>query len=62
MKNELAWVPNLFQLSTGEIQLLNLFLSIVRDYDLSEGQFNNLDDIKGIAEYVNENETRIGLN
>ncbi|UBU61502.1 AAA family ATPase [Acidithiobacillus ferrooxidans] len=49
MKNELVWVPNLFQLSTGEVQLLNLFLSIVRDYDLSEGQFNNLDDIKGVV-------------
>lgn len=49
MKNELPWVPNLFQLSTGEIQLLNLFLSIVRDYDLSEGQLNSLSDIKGIA-------------
>lgn len=49
MKDELPWVPNLFQLSTGEIQLLNLFLSIVRDYDLSEGQFDNLTDIKGIV-------------
>lgn len=49
MKDEHLWVPNLFQLSTGEIQLLNLFLSIVRDYDLSEGHFNSLDDIKGIV-------------
>jgi hypothetical protein len=49
MKDECVWVPNLFQLSTGEIQLLNLFLSIVRDYDLSEGQFNDLGDIKGIV-------------
>lgn len=49
MKDELPWVPNLFQLSTGEVQLLNLFLSIVRDYDLSEGTFNSLDDIKGIV-------------
>lgn len=49
MKNDSVWVPNLFQLSTGEIQLLNLFLSIVRDYDLSEGQLNELSDIKGIV-------------
>jgi len=49
MKDEEVWVPNLFQLSTGEVQLINLFLSIVRDYDLSEGVFNNLSDIKGIV-------------
>lgn len=49
IKDEFTWVPNLFQLSTGEVQLLNLFLSIVRDYDLSDGQFNNLDDIKGVV-------------
>ncbi len=49
MKDERTWVPNLFQLSTGEIQLLNLFFSIVRDYDLSEGPFNDLSDIKGIV-------------
>ncbi|MDP3266211.1 MAG: AAA family ATPase [Sulfuricurvum sp.] len=49
MKDEKNLVPNLFQLSTGEIQLLNLFLSIVRDYDLSDGEFNNLNDIKGIV-------------
>lgn len=49
MKDEKVWVPNLFQLSTGEVQLLNLFLSIIRDYDLSEGPLNGLDDIKGIV-------------
>jgi len=49
IKDEQSSVPNLFQLSTGEIQLLNLFLSIVRDYDLSEGDYNNLNDIKGIV-------------
>lgn len=49
MKDERSWVPNLFQLSTGEVQLLNLFLSIVRDYDLSHGTLNSLDDIKGIV-------------
>lgn len=49
MKDEKRWVPNLFQLSTGEVLLLNLFLSIVRDYDLSDGNFTNLNDIKGIV-------------
>ncbi len=49
MKDEKPWVPNLFQLSTGEVQLLNLFLSIVRDYDLSDGELNSLNDIKGIV-------------
>jgi len=49
MKDEKVWVPNLFQLSTGEVQLINLFLSIVRDYDLSEGELNDLSDIKGIV-------------
>lgn len=49
MKDEKIWVPNLFQLSTGEVQLINLFLSIVRDYDLSDGEFKNLSDIRGIV-------------
>lgn len=49
MKDEKVWVPNLFQLSTGEVQLINLFLSIIRDYDLSEGELTNLSDIKGIV-------------
>ena len=49
MKDNEIWVPNLFQLSTGEIQLLNLFFSIVRDYDLSQGEFNKLSDVKGIV-------------
>ncbi len=30
-------VPNVFQLSSGETSVLNLFLSILRDYDLSGG-------------------------
>lgn len=49
MKDEKSWIPNIFQLSTGETQLLNLFLSIVRDFDLSEGNLNALSDIKGIV-------------
>lgn len=49
VKDETPWIPNLFQLSTGEAQLLNLFLSILRDYDLSGGEFTNLDDVKGVV-------------
>lgn len=49
IKDEENWVPNLFQLSTGEVQLINLFLSIVKDYDLSEGVLNSLDDITGVV-------------
>lgn len=49
MRNEQVWIPNLFQLSTGETQLINLFISIIRDYDLSEGVLNTLSDIKGIV-------------
>ena len=49
VKDNNIWVPNLFQLSTGEIQLLNLFLSVLRDYDLSDGEFNDLHDVKGIV-------------
>lgn len=49
MKNGKSWVPNLFQLSTGESLLLNLFLSILRDFDLSNASFQNLAEIKGIV-------------
>lgn len=49
MKDEQSWVPNLFQLSTGETELLNLFLSILRDFDLSEGVIQTLSDVKGIV-------------
>jgi len=49
MKDEQPWISNLFQLSTGEVQLINLFLSIIRDYDLSQGLLNDLNDIKGIV-------------
>lgn len=44
-----AQVPNVFQLSTGEVQLLNLFLTILRDYDLSDGTLTTLADVKGIV-------------
>lgn len=49
LKDEAPWIPNLFQLSTGEVLLLNLFLSTLRDYDLSGGSLENLNDIRGIV-------------
>ncbi len=45
-------VPNLFQLSSGEMALLALFLSILRDYDLREARnvsFAATKDVKGIV-------------
>ena len=42
-------VPNIFQLSSGETSLLNLFLSILRDFDLCGTPFSITADIRGIA-------------
>ena len=42
-------VPNIFQLSSGETSLLNLFLSILRDFDLCGTPFSSTTDIRGIA-------------
>ena len=42
-------VQNIFQLSTGEVSLLNMFLSILRDYDLSDAPFSRADDVQGIV-------------
>ena len=49
MKDEAPWIPNIFQLSTGEVLVLNLFLSILRDYDLSGGSFESLGDVRGVV-------------
>ncbi|SFZ77999.1 AAA family ATPase [Chitinimonas taiwanensis] len=49
IKDEAPWIPNIFQLSTGEVLLLNLFLSTIRDYDLSGGSVDDLSDIRGIV-------------
>ena len=40
-------VPNVFQLSSGETSLLSLFLSILRDFDLSHSPLTNASDIRG---------------
>jgi len=47
--NEKIRIPNIFQLSSGQVSLLNLFLSILRDYDLTGSQFNNTKEIRGIV-------------
>lgn len=48
MRNERPWIPNVFQLSTGETLVLNLFLSLLRDFDLTDGGFHSLDQVRGI--------------
>ena len=42
-------VPNVFQLSSGQTSLLNLFLTILRDFDLSGSGVVSLEDVKGIV-------------
>ena len=42
-------VPNVFHLSSGETSLMNLFLSILRDFDLCGASFTNAEEIRGIA-------------
>ena len=45
-------VPNLFQLSSGEMALLALFLSVLRDFDLRDARnvpFATAEDIKGLV-------------
>ena len=49
MVGEQTAVPNIFQLSTGETALLNLFLSILRDYELSGASFSSTQDVRGIV-------------
>jgi hypothetical protein len=49
MSGDKVAVPNIFQLSTGETSLLNLFLSILRDYELSGTQFSSTIDVRGIV-------------
>ena len=49
IKNQESRINNLFGLSTGETVLLDLFLTIIRDFDLSDSQLSDLSDIKGIV-------------
>ncbi len=47
ISGETTVVPHIFQLSTGETALLNLFLSILRDFDSSDGTLTSLENITG---------------
>ena len=49
IQDQKTLVPNIFQLSSGETSLLNLFLSILRDFDLSYTSFGKIEDIRGIV-------------
>jgi predicted ATP-binding protein involved in virulence len=50
MFDEKLLIPNIFQLSTGETALLNLFLTILRDFDLgSSSQFVSPSEVRGIV-------------
>ena len=49
MQGDQELVPNIFQLSSGETSLLNLFLSIIRDFDLTESGFTKIEEIRGIV-------------
>jgi len=42
-------IQNLFQLSTGQAITLNLFLSILRDFDMTNNEYNSLNDVSGIV-------------
>ena len=42
-------VPNVFQLSSGETSLLNLFLSVLRDFDLCGATFSSADEVRGVV-------------
>ncbi|MDW9527394.1 AAA family ATPase [Sinorhizobium meliloti] len=41
--------PNIFALSTGQTGLLNIFLTLIRDYDLTGNKISALSDIKGVV-------------
>ena len=47
MQDNKTLVPNIFQLSSGETSLLNLFFSILRDFDLSGTPFIKTEDVRG---------------
>ena len=49
MEGDKQLVPNIFQLSSGETSLLNLFLSILRDFDFSGTTFTKAEEIRGIV-------------
>ncbi|MEG4346528.1 AAA family ATPase [Microcoleus sp. A003_D6] len=50
MKNEREeLIHNIFQLSTGQTSILNIVLSILRDFDMSGASFEKLEDVSGVV-------------
>ena len=49
IQNNQILVPNIFQLSTGETSLLDLFLSILRNSDLARKPFTEAKEVRGIV-------------
>jgi hypothetical protein len=42
-------IHNIFQLSTGQTSILNIVLSILRDFDMSGASFEKLEDVSGVV-------------
>jgi predicted ATP-binding protein involved in virulence len=49
LKNDVEFICSIFQLSTGQISILNIVLSILRDFDMSGAPFEKLEDVRGIV-------------
>lgn len=49
MEGSKVKVPNIFNLSTGELCLLDIFAGIIRDYDLTGTELKTIQDIKGVV-------------
>ena len=61
LSGDQTMIPNIFQLSSGETSLLNLFLAILRDVDLSDASLTSLDSVKGMV-VVDEIELHLHVN
>ena len=48
-ENETELIHNIFQLSTGQTSILNIVLSILRDFDMSGARFEKLEDVSGVV-------------
>jgi len=48
-ENETEFIHNIFQLSTGQTSILNIVLSILRDFDMSGAPFEKLEDVRGVV-------------
>ena len=48
-ENNSVIVPNLFQMSAGETALMNIFFTILRDFDMAGASFEKAEDVRGIV-------------